>query len=198
MGQDLSVVLSDRTIPQAVLHGVLGASLSASDHPVAVIAFGATSLTFPPLAGALSVLTAFSVWADGDTSGRLQGVAERLSAFSRSPCVVLTAADHSCVGGWEFFRDGRLVQDQWCTGTGYLDIAVAGLSHIVDAPLQLSPPVQDLGLVSLLAEPTSGICLWSRSSGLSEGQSLSSLQLNALFEADLSGLTLECLLGGAA
>ena len=198
MGQDLSVVLTDHTVHQAALHGVLGAALTASDHAFVVLVFGVTPVTLPPLAVALPAFTAFSVWADGDTSGRLQVVAEQLSALSRSSCVVLTAADHSLVGGWEFYREGRLVQDQWCSGNRYLDIALEGLSHIVNAPLPLSPLVQDLGLVSLLAEPTSGICLRSRSPDLVAGQSFSSHQLTALFEADLLGFTLECLLGGAA
>ena len=199
MGQDLSVVLTNRPISQADLFGVVQASLPTSDHMVAVLVFGATPVAFPALAASLPAFTTFSVWADGETSGCLQRVAEGLSALLRSPCLVLTAADHSCVGGWELFRDGSLVQDQWCSGSGYLDVSLEGVSVFASTshPLPLPPSDRGLGLVSLLAEPTSAVCLRSSSSVLPAGQFLSCHLITALFEDDLPGLTLECLLGGA-
>jgi len=197
MGQDLSVVLFDRTIRRAHLCGVLEGSLPRAHHEVAVLVFGATPETFPELAGPLPDFTAFSVWADGETAGWLQRVAENLSAFLGGSCLVLTAADHSCVGGWEFFLEGQLVKDQWCSGTGYLDIALSGLPLVTNAPVPDWPRVRDLGLVSLLAEPTSAFCFRSIHPALPAGQSLSRHQLTALLELDLPGSTPECLLGGA-
>ena len=197
MGQDLSVVVADRAINHADLSGVVQAFIPASHHPTVVLAFGATPVAFPALAVTLPSFTVFSIWADGDTSGCLHRVTEGLSALLHSSCAVLTAADHSCVGGWELFRDGVLIQDQWCSGDGYLAVPLRGVAALAGASPQLPPSQADLGLVSLLAEPTSAVCLWSGSSALHAGSHLSSHQTSALFDADLPGLTLECLLGGA-
>ena len=197
MGQDLSVVVTARAFTYADLSGVVQSFLPASHHPTVVLAFGATPVSFPALALALPSFTVFSIWADGDTSGRLHRVTEGLSALVHSSCAVLTAADHSCVGGWELFRDGVLIQDQWCSGDGYLVVPLTGVAVLAGASLQLPPSQADLGIVSLLAEPTSAVCLRAGSSALHAGSHLSSHQTSALFEADLPGLTLECLLGGA-
>lgn len=197
MGQDLSVVLIDRTVHYAQLCGVIEESLPAANHEVAVVALGATPVTFPELAWPLPEFTAFSVWADGETAGRLSCVAAHLSAFLGRSCLVLTAADHACVGGWEFYLRGKLVKDQWCLGSEYLHIALSGLPLVTNTPVPDWPRVRDLGIVSLLAEPTVAYCLRSSHPALPAGRSLSAPQLTALLELDLPGPTAECLLGGA-
>ncbi len=197
MGQDLSVVVTDRGLNHADLFGVVHAFLPASQHPTVVLAYGATPGTFPALAVTIPAFTVFSVWADGDTSGCLRRLTESLSALLHSACAVLTAADHSCVGGWELFREGVLIRDQWCLGDGYLDVPLQGVAALAGVSRPLPSLEAELGLVSLLAEPTSVVCLRSGTSALHAGSLLTSHQMLALLESDLPGLTLECLLGGA-
>jgi len=196
MGQDLGVVFA----PVSVLHrdviAVVERAFAGSTAENIVVAIG-ESPSASPLARAFPQFTAFTVWADAEAS--LDTVAALLSrSVAGGRCLVLTAADHSCIGGWQHFQAGQLRGSGWAEGDDYLSIAFEGLALLTQEPLSCLCDDDRLYLVSSLAEPTEGYCLRTTSRLLKPGQPVAKRLLTRVTEDDIDNATFGCLLGGSA
>lgn len=188
MGQDISIVLVAKKLPDKVL--VDAAKTAFATEPPDNLVLLVAKKGPPSIAKAMPSFTAVSLWADSEAD--LKQFAVALSeAVDR--CLVFTMADHACVGGWQAFEDGKPCDGEWVEGDGYTDAGIHGIEAAFQVNLDTEDDEATFFAESFLDEP-SGLCVFGSAKGLRSGKPVSSRLVAAMLEFDLPDAELECVL----
>jgi hypothetical protein len=188
MGQDVSIVLVARKIPAK--RPLKAATRAFSENRSANLLILYSQAGPVCLRRALPAFTAASVWSDAEDD--LDRFASGLS-LSLGKALVITMADHSCLGGWQVFENGQGGEGEWLEGDGYTDCGIRGIERCWGVELQPTAKERLFFVESFLQE-LSGICVLGSAGGLQAGAPLQGAQVQAIMEHDLAGAELECLL----
>jgi hypothetical protein len=188
MGQDVSILFAAENLSA---DGLVEAAVRAfADQPPDNMVILFSNNGPDCVQRAFPAFTAMTLWADAE--GGLADFATTLSQPARK-VVVLTVADHSCVGGWQIFEGGTAGQSQWVEGQGYTECGLRGIELAYGIEIRPSVEEQVLFADGFLRD-LAGICVFSSVPDLTSGKRLRSSQVQAIREHDLGETVLDCLL----
>ena len=192
MDQDLSLVFSAARISSDDLRQAVIAAFEDSLPENLVILYSDDSLYAGSIRKAFNSFTVTSLWGDGETG--VTRFALEISKMIPAKVVVLTAADHSCVGGYQIIEAGWLLEADW-SGTGdtdeYTTYGLRGLKNAYGLEV-----FDNSGRVSCLKKTPgtpNGICVLTSTRSMHVGP-LTSDQILRVIEDDIPGASFECLL----
>jgi hypothetical protein len=188
LGQDVSIVFAPGEVaPEQLLDA---ATRAFAQHPPSHLAILYSREGPTCVKEALPTFTSASLWADAE-----EGLALFASELSRlvNKVLVVTMADHSCVGGWQLFENGERGEGAWQEGEGYTQCGIQGIEQCFD--VQLRPTEEErLWFVERFLAHLAGIWVFGSAGRCRPGGGLHPGQIQAIMEFDLPEAELECLL----
>jgi len=188
LGQDVSIVFAPgEAAPEQLLEA---ATRAFAQSPPAHLAILYSRAGPACVKEAIPTFTSASVWADAD-----EGLALFASEVSRlvGKALVITTADHSCVGGWQLFEKGKRGEGAWREGDGYTQCGLEGIERCFG--VRLRPTEEErLWFVERFLAHLSGVWVFGTAGSFRPGGSLHPRQIQAIIEFDLPEAELECLL----
>lgn len=187
MGQDISIVFVAEKLADEHLAEIAEKSFG--------MAHAANLLLLSSHSGpecvhlAIPAFTAVSIWADAELS--LTSFAAELSRTT-GKALIITMADHSLIGAWQCFENGRPGDGNSFEGDGYVECGIQGIE--ASFGIELEAEVDErLFFLESFVEELSGICVHGAGGGLRPGVALNEEQILAVLESDLDDIELECL-----
>jgi hypothetical protein len=188
LGQDLSLVIAREEVAPEQL--VEAATRAFAQHPPAHLAILYSREGPACVKKALPTFTSASVWADTE-----EGLALFTSELSAqvSKVLVVTMADHSCVGGWQIFANGERGEGVFLEGDSYTECGIQGIERCFG--VRLRPTKEErLWFVERFLSQLSGVWVLGSAGSFRPGRALTASQIRAIMESDLPEAELECLL----
>jgi hypothetical protein len=194
MGLDLSLVFVPTRIPADDLRRAVMNSFGDSLPANLVVLYSDGSSCSAAIRQAFKVFTVVSLWGDCGTGATR--FALEISRRIPAKAVVLTAADHSCVGGYQIIEAGQLLESFWSDPTDvesdYTACGAMGVTSAYGTELPGNYEVRFL-LDDLMASPK-GFCIQTSTEMLHPGQPLRPDQVLRVMENDFPDAVFECLL----